>query len=314
MFTKIKQIIDEGNRFLITTHIDPDGDAIGSAFSLYWALDALNKRPLVYLKDPIPYKYEFLPIPPNFTRELPTDRYDGIFVLDCGNLFRVGPGHEQLKEMGPLVNIDHHTTNETFGLINMIDARACSTAEILCALYESLDITLSLDMAINIYTAILTDTGSFRFENTNSNAFIICDKMVRAGVKPEYVSRMVYNSHPKERFLLLGMVLATLTTYANDTIAMVHVTEDMFRKTTGTREMSDGFVELVKEIRGTEVAILLREIPTGYKVSMRSMGSIDVARICNLFGGGGHKNAAGCTIPGSLNEADKRVKEALGIS
>jgi phosphoesterase RecJ-like protein len=313
MFGKIKDLIGQGNRFLITSHIDPDGDAIGSAFSLYWALKSLKKRATVYLKDPIPYKYAFLPKPSDFTALLPSDQYDAIFVLDCGNLFRVGADHERLKDMGPLINIDHHKTNETFGIANVIDEGASSTAEVLYSLYEALHIPVTPDMALDIYTAILTDTGSFRYENTNPGAFVICEKMLRAGVQPAYVSQMVYNSHPKERFLLLGLVLTTLATYLDDTIAMAYVTEEMFRKANASKEMTDGFVEYVKEIRATEVALLLREIPKGYKVSMRSKGSIDVARICNSFGGGGHKNAAGCTIEGSLEEVRKRLKEALEI-
>jgi bifunctional oligoribonuclease and PAP phosphatase NrnA len=313
MFEKIKDFINQGNKFLITSHIDPDGDAIGSVFSMYWALASLGKHPAVYLKDPIPYKYAFLPKPPAFTANMPRERYDAVFVLDCGNLFRVGYGHESLRQMGPLINIDHHTTNETFGIVNIIDEEASSTAEVLHSLYEALGIPVTPDMALDIYTAILTDTGSFRFENTNSSAFIICEKMLRAGVNPSYVSQMVYNSHPKERFLLLGLVLATLTTYAGDTIAIVYVTEEMFRKANASKELTDGFVEYVKEIRGTEVAVLFREVPKGYKVSMRSKGTIDVAHICNNFGGGGHKNAAGCTIEGSLEEATKGIKEALNI-
>ncbi|HEY3276497.1 MAG TPA: bifunctional oligoribonuclease/PAP phosphatase NrnA [Syntrophorhabdaceae bacterium] len=313
MLRKIKTIIAENDRFLITSHIDPDGDAIGSAFSLSWALETLGKHPTVYLRDEIPYKYQFLPLPPRFTRKFPEERFDAVFVVDCGNLFRVGAGYERLKDMGPLVNIDHHQTNEAFGAANLIDEKACCAAEILYGLYEFLNIPLSHDMAINIYTAILTDTGSFRYENTNIAAFAIAQKMVEAGVKPSYVSRMVYNSHPKERFKLLGLVLSQLETFNSGSIAMTFVTDDMFTKANATKELSDGFVELVKEIRGVDVAALLRQVPDGYKISLRSAGAIDVAHVCGLFGGGGHKNAAGCTIEGDLEQARNRLKEALNI-
>ena len=313
MLTKIKEIIDNGNRFLITAHIDPDGDAVGSVFSLYWALDYMGKESVVYLADKIPYKYEFLPQPPSLTHDLPRDRFDAVFVLDCGNLFRVGDGYERLNEMGPLVNIDHHKTNEPFGIVNITDEDACCTAELLYGLYEFLNLPFTPEIAVCIYTAILTDTGSFRFENTNSKAFIISEKMLKAGVRPAYVSSMVYNSHPKERFKLLGFVLSGLEMFDNDKVAMAYLTADMFKKANADRELSEGFVEMVKEIRGVEVAVLFRKVQKGYKISMRSKGNVDVAHICSLFGGGGHRNAAGCTIAGSLENAKNKMKEALKL-
>ncbi|MDR2017861.1 MAG: bifunctional oligoribonuclease/PAP phosphatase NrnA [Syntrophobacterales bacterium] len=313
MLKKIKEIINEGKRFLITAHIDPDGDAIGSTFSLYWALNSMGKQSVVYLKDEVPYKYKFLPQPSHLTRQFPDERFDAVFVLDCGSLFRVGDGHERLKEIGPLINIDHHKTNEPFGAVNVVDETACCTAEILYFLYEFLNLFITPEMATNIYTAILTDTGSFRFENTNSNAFIISEKMLMAGVKPAYVSGMAYNSHPKERFKLLGLVLSGLETFNHGKVAMAYLTEDMFKESHAGRELSDGFVEHIKEIRGLEVAVLFRQVAKGYKISMRSKGVVDVARICSLFGGGGHKNAAGCIIEGDLETAKKRIKEALEL-
>jgi len=315
MFREIRDIIGNGEKFLITAHIDPDGDALGSVFSLYWVLDSLRKQPCIYLRDRVPYMYEFLPKPPRvFHGEIPEDQYDAVFALDCGNLFRVGDGYEKLKGMGPVINIDHHTTNETFGVVNIIDAGASSVAEILYRLYKTMKAAMSFNVAINLYTAIFTDTGSFRYSNTNSQAFLICEEMTKFGVSPSYVAQMVHENHPKERFLLLGLVLATLETHKSDTIAMAMVTQDMFRRTNTSKEHTEGFVESVKEIRGVDVAVLLREI-TGsqYKISMRSKGNTDVASICNLFGGGGHRNAAGCTIDGTITEVKDRLKEAFKI-
>jgi phosphoesterase RecJ-like protein len=315
MFMKIKNIIDRGEKFLITTHVDPDGDAIGSSFSLYWVLDSLHKKPCIYLRDHVPYMYEFLPRPPELSHdELPDGNYDAIFALDCGNLFRVGKGYERLKEMGPLVNIDHHTTNETFGVVNVINQDSSSTAEILYKLYRSLKTPLTFNVAVNLYTAIFTDTGSFRYANTNSEAFLICEEMMKYGVSPSYVAEMVHENHPKERFFLLGEVLSSLETYKDETVALAQVTKAMFRKTGTSKEHTEGFVENIKEIRGINVAILIREINGHqYKVSMRSKGNTDVARVCNLFGGGGHRNAAGCTIDGTISKVKGRLKEALKI-
>jgi phosphoesterase RecJ-like protein len=211
-----------------------------------------------------------------------------------------------------IISIDHHNTNEGFGRINLLDPGASSTGEILYRLYKYLGIPLSYEMAVNIYTAIVTDTGSFRYENTNSKAFLICEKMVRLGVKPAQVSRMVNGNHPKERFLLLGQVLCTLRTFDEDRVAIAYVTEEMFEDTHSTREYTDGFAELIREVRGVEVAIMLRQVnERRYKISMRSKGTVDVADICSLFGGGGHKNAAGCHIDGSLAEVQAKLMEAM---
>jgi phosphoesterase RecJ-like protein len=315
MFRKIKNIINKGERFLITTHVDPDGDAIGSCFSLYWVLDSLQKKPFVYMRDHVPYMYEFLPKPPRlFHNELPDGTYDAVFALDCGNLFRVGNNHERLKDQGPLINIDHHTTNETFGIVNIINKDSSSTGEILYKLYRSQKVPFSYNIAVNLYTAIFTDTGSFRYSNTNSDAFLICEEMTKYGVSPSHVAQMVYENHPKERFILLGEVLASLETYKDDTVALALVTQEMFRTTSTSKEYTEGFVEYIKEIRGIDVAMIIREVTDHrYKISMRSKGNSDVARICNHFGGGGHKNAAGCTIDGTLMEVKDRLKEALKI-
>lgn len=316
MFRKIRNIISKGETFLIATHIDPDGDALGSSFSLYWALESLHKKPFLYMRDHVPYMYEFLPAPPRvIDGELPDEKYDAIFALDCGNLFRVGKGHEKLKKMGPLINIDHHTTNETFGIVNIINEESSSTAEILYRLYRSLKVPLTYNIAVNLYTGIFTDTGSFRYPNTNSEAFLICEEMTRYGVSPSHVARMVHENHPKERYILLGKVLASLETYRNDTVAVAVVSQEMFAKTNSVKEYTEGFVEFIKEMRGVDVAMLIREINDHrYKISMRSKENTDVSRVCSLFGGGGHRNAAGCTIDGTLADVKERLREALTTS
>lgn len=295
----------------MTTHIDPDGDAIGSVFAFAFALQSLGKKAAVYLNDPVPYRYEFLP-GPKVVHAVPDEVYDAVFVLDCGSLFRVGKGHESIASVKHLVNIDHHDTNDHFGTIDLVDNKASSTGEIIYRLLKYLGIGISRDMAVNIYTAVFTDTGSLRYDNTSLNAYRVCEEMVKAGAKPSEIAAMVYENHPKERYLLLGEVLCTLATY-NGTVAMAHVTGDMFEKTGTTSEFVDGFVEFIKEIRGIEVAVLMRELDKNlYKISMRGKGTVDVAAVCSMFGGGGHRNAAGCRIQGTIEETRHKLLEALG--
>jgi bifunctional oligoribonuclease and PAP phosphatase NrnA len=308
MFQRIKEAIGRGRRFLVATHIDPDGDALGSAFALCFALRALGKDASVYLRGSVPYRYAFLPRPEPILPEMPKGGYDTALVVDCGDLARVGKGYEVLKGAECLISIDHHDTNDAFGHINIVDQRASSTAELLYLILKALDVPFSNEIAANIYTAILTDTGSFRYESTTPRAFTICEEMTGHGVVPSYVAREVYESHPKERYRLLCRVLSTLDFFLNDRIVMVHVTREMFEETGTDSDFTEGFVEEIKEIRGIEVACLMRELEDGrFKISMRSKGSIDVARVAHQFGGGGHQKAAGCTLEGSVSEIKNKL-------
>lgn len=310
----IKKLIEKGKTFFVTTHIDPDGDAIGSVFAFAHALKAFGKEATVYLKDTIPYRYDFLPKPDLLVHAVPDKRYDAVFVLDCGSFFRVGDGHENIAALGPVVNIDHHDTNDRFGRINLVDADASSTGEIIYRLLRSMKAGIDHDIAVNLYTAVFTDTGSLRYDNASLMAFRICEEMVKAGVEPGRVAAMVYENHPKERFLLLGEVLCTLRTYGGGRFAIARVTDDMFRRTGTDREFTDGFAEYIKQIRGVEVAVLVREISGNvYKISMRGKGTVDVAAVCSTFGGGGHKNAAGCRIEGTIDEVERELLRAFGL-
>ena len=244
--------------------------------------------------------------------ELPEGPFDAVFVLDCGDLSRIGNGAERLRDKGNLISIDHHETNLAFGAVNVLDRSASSTAEVLYRLYRLMKVDFSHNVAVNIYTAVFTDTGSLRYDNAGPAAFLICRKMVEAGVSPSHVAQMIYESHPKERFLLLGEVFGTLRTFRDNKIAIAHVTEEMFRRTGTTSEHTDGFSEELRKIRGVEVSVFMRQ--TGerrYKVSMRSKGHVDVSGICGRFGGGGHRNASGCTIDGDLLEVEERLRDAF---
>jgi phosphoesterase RecJ-like protein len=314
MFQKVKEAVERGKRFIVATHVDPDGDALGSAFALGLALAQMGKEAAVYLKGTIPYRYRFLPKPPVILDELPRTGYDIAVVVDCGDLQRVGNDFEALKACGFLINVDHHSTNEAFGQLNIVDERASSTAEILYMILGALGVRISLDIAVNLYTAILTDTGSFRYDCTTQRAFSISEEMVGLGVRPADVATEVYESHPKERFHLLCQVLGTLELYQHDKIATAYVTQRMFEGTGTNREYTEGFVEHIREIRGVEVACLFRELGNGkYKVSMRSKDSVDVAAVARSFGGGGHQRAAGCTLEGDVEAVKNKLLGAFSL-
>jgi phosphoesterase RecJ-like protein len=315
MFQKIKEAVDRGNRFLVVTHIDPDGDALGSAFALCFALRSMGKDAMVFMKDSVPYRYAFLPRPEPIIRDIQKGVYDTVFIVDCGDLSRVGDGHQDLDGAAYLINIDHHETNDAFGQINIVDRRASSSAELLYLILKALGVRFDYRIAVNLYTAVLTDTGSFRYDSTTQRAFSICEEMTGYGVVPSYVAGEVYENHPKERFALLCLVLGTLQFFKNDRIVTAYVTRDMFERTGTNREFIEGFVEYLKEIRGIEAACVLREIEEGrFKVSMRSKGTVDVAAVGHRLGGGGHQKAAGCTIQAAdVNEAKNKLIEAFSL-
>lgn len=312
---RIKQIIDNGINFLITTHFDPDGDAVGSAFAFALVLEGLGKSPVVFMKDTVPYRYDFLPHPHKLVTMIPDNSFDGLFVVDCGNLERVGEDSDRLRSIKPIINIDHHATNELFGDINFIDQEASSTGEIIYRFLIASGLTPTTAIAVNLYTALLTDTGSFRYDNTTAESFAISRELIRAGANPSFIARMVYENHPFERFVLFGKVLSTLKTYNSGHVIMAELTQAMFASTGTSREHSEGFVEEIKQVRDVDVAVLVREINNNkYKISMRSKGARDVAHICSRFGGGGHVNAAGCTIEGTREHVLSVLKEALDIT
>lgn len=317
MFQRVKELVDRGQRFLIATHIDPDGDALGSAFSLCFALKDLHKEAWVYLRDSVPYQYEFLPRPRTLFSapiDVSTGAFDALFVLDCGDFHRIGDELQRFRGNGFIVNIDHHDTNEAFGQLNILDERASSTAEILYRVLKAMNVAFTTEMAVNLYAAVFTDTGCLRYPNTNALAFTICEEMVRLGVVPSSVASAIYENHPKARFDLLCIALSTLQTYKDGRLATMYVTKEMFDKTRTSKEHTEGFVEDLKQMRGTEVALFVREIgPARFKASMRGRGSVDLAAVARNFGGGGHKNAAGCMVEGPLEQTIRTLIEAIPL-
>jgi phosphoesterase RecJ-like protein len=314
VFQRIRGALDGGRKFLVTTHIDPDGDALGSAFAMAFALTGLGKDAAVYLRDPIPYRYTFLPRPAPILHKVPENTYDTVVVLDCSSLARLGDEYGSVRRNRRIINIDHHEAGDPFGEINIIDARASSAAEILYLILKSLGVPFTFDIAANLYTAVMTDTGSFRYDNTTKLAFSICQEMTGFGVSPSSVAAEVYENHPRKRYALLCLVLATIETFHADRIALAHVTGDMFAETRTNREHTEGFVEYLKEIGGVEVACLIRELGAGkWKISMRSKGSVDVASVARSFGGGGHRKAAGCVLEGDIETAKNILIGAFSL-
>ena len=310
---KVIKCIKENKRFLITTHVNPEGDAIGSSIALALILKKLGKKVVVCNTDPVPMNMQFLPYSKKIKQEKTIEnRFDAMFVLDCGNKDRVGLfKNGAMPSPPPIVNIDHHITNEKFGYINYIDAKATATGDIIYRLAKALKVKIDKNIATAIYTTLLTETGSFRYSNTNSGILRVSAELIDTGINPWRIGQQIYETNTFQRLKLLGMLLDEMEIDSTGKIAWVTITSAHYAATSTTVEDVEDFINFPRSVKGVEIAILFRESKEDlYKISFRSRGTIDVTRLALKFGGGGHKYAAGCTVKGSLNEVKEKVLHA----
>lgn len=309
---EVAQALLDGQRFLVTSHANPDGDAAGSILALGRILTHMDKDVVVYSSDGIPHNYKFLPGAQDVVQDLSDQApFDTTVVLDCSELKRVGPLPD-LEHLGRLVGVDHHLTAEPLGEATYLDPQASAIGEMLYDIMEHLPVELDQELAVQIYTTILTDTGSFRYSNTSPKALRTTADMVAAGVSPWEVALEVYESQPVERIALLGQVLPTLELDPTGRYGAITITQQMFADTGTNEEHIDGFINYPRGIAGVEVAVQFRQVDDErYKVSFRSRGRVNVAHIAEGFKGGGHANAAGCALEGSHDQVRERIYAAI---
>jgi phosphoesterase RecJ-like protein len=302
MIKTILKEIEKGHRFLVASHENPDGDALASTLALANALREMGKEVVAYNSDGVPEAFDFLPGAKTVVRELDGCRpFETGFVLDAGELRRAGSHLRALCRN--LVNIDHHPHSERFGEIHFVDEQASATGALIYRILKSSGIAISYDVALCIYTAILSDTGSFRYSNADPEAFRIAAEMVERGVRPWEVATGLYENQAENRLRLLALVLATLTVSTCGRYASVSATTAMMQETGTGPEHTDGFVNYPRSIRGVEVALFLRQVgPSAFKVALRSKGKVDVGALARDLDGGGHHNAAGAVVEGSPDE------------
>lgn len=296
--------IRDGNRFLITSHVSPDGDAIGSALGLARVIRSLGKGALVWLRDAVPPMLAALPgaARVHAGEEPPAgfpERFDAVVVLDCPGLDRTGI-EDRLGAL-PLINLDHHLGNQHFGAVNWVDSAAPSVGELIHRLAAALKLALDADTATLLYLTLVSDTGGFRFSNATPAAFEAAASLVRDGASPIQVSRWLYESQPEGRVRLLAEMLGTLELTAGGRVASVVLTPEMFARAGAADGDAEDLIDAPRSIAGVEAVALFRRRPEGrIRVSLRSRDRISVERIARRYGGGGHKNAAGCTLEGEL--------------
>jgi phosphoesterase RecJ-like protein len=317
MLSQVVQLIEQKQSFMITSHIRPDGDGLGSGLALYWMLKSLGKDAQVVLRDRVPPAYLVLPGSDLvLVKDDVTDHYDGAFIIECSDVERPG-----LPGLGNqfVVNIDHHSTTEPFGDINWIDSTAAAVGEMIYNLCKALGVEVTKEIAECIYTALLTDTGSFHFSNTTERTLKIASELVRRGVKPARISQALYYSYPYSRIKLLGLVLSSIERDESGKVAWVTMDRAMMCEAEAAEEDADGIVNHALSVGQVEAVAFFKELSPGtYRISLRSKGKTNVARIAETFGGGGHRNAAGCRIDGEFCDVKLRVigalQTALGVS
>ncbi len=304
---RLLDAIRQRQSFLITAHARPDGDAIGSMLACCLLLEQMGKQVDMALCDRVPTIYRTLPGSERIRCVPAIERaYDAVILLECDSIART-----RLDGLDGqfLINIDHHASGRDFGHINWMDTRSSAVAEMVYRLAQTAGATISPEMATCLYTALLTDTGAFCYEGTNADTFALAQDLVRHGADPSRIARDVYFSNPTSKMRLLGAALTTLQREGN--IAWLWVTHSDMLRNGAEEEDCEGIVNYAIGISGVEVAVFLRELPNHQlRLSLRSKGALNVAKVAERFGGGGHEHASGCTIEGPLFAAiDSILKE-----
>ena len=287
-------------RFVIASHVRPDGDAIGSQLAMAYALRALGKEARIVNRDPPPLPLLSLPgVSDIEIAERIDDPRDAVIVMESGDLSRTGVAG---LDAGFVINIDHHVGNTMYGAINWFDVSAAACGEMVFDLVRELGVPLTYEIAVHVYVAILTDTGSFHYSNISPRTFDICRQCVEAGVNPQTVARTVFDSNTLGRLKLFGAVLSRMELDAAGRLATLRVDEQLLADSGATYEDTDGLINLPLTVKGIQAVIFFKEIgPEDWRISLRSKGNIDVNAVATQFGGGGHKNASGCSATGPLD-------------
>lgn len=298
---------------MITSHTNSEGDALGAELAFFRLLRAMGKHATIINADKTGPEYGFLPGINNimrFQKNLRDVRFDYLVVLDCSELRRCGDVAKLNTRLKPIVNIDHHISNLRFGNINWVESDASSCSEMIYKLYKALRIPLNRDIAMLLYVGILTDTGSFRYSNTNSLTHRIVSELLRFDLDVVQIHKNIYENIPFQDMKLLIKILPTLRRQFHGKIARFEIKQNLIKDKKISFDLSEHILSFGRMIKDIEVVVLFKENLSRkdeIRVNFRSPGKIDVNKIAQFFGGGGHKTASGCTIKGKIDEVRRRV-------
>lgn len=304
---KAADAIGNAATIAIACHVNPDGDALGSLLGLGLAIEAIypQKKVAFLAQDGVPYIYRFLPASNRITAAGPGEPVDLAIVVDSGDIKRVGESILPVVSAARnILDIDHHVGEGDFGSVRLLDNRAAATAEIIFDLIHELGAPLNSDIATCLFTGVITDTGSFRFMNVTPRTLRVAAALIEAGASPSLIAENVFDNRPFSATKLMGLALSTLTSTADGRICWATVPHASFEAAKATDEDTEGFINMVRAVRGVEMAMLFREaIPGRVRISLRSTEKIDASVIASHFGGGGHRMAAGCSYTGTVDDA-----------
>jgi phosphoesterase RecJ-like protein len=313
-FAEIGSVLRAHQRFAVLGHVRPDGDALGSQLALALSLELLGKEVAVWNEDGLLEKYNFLPGGERLTQPPKEPRdFDVAIALDTATENRLGKAAESVRNAGTWINIDHHPSNPGYGNLVYIDPASPATGQILFELIRSEQLPMDSRIAENLFVAISTDTGSFQYPNTTARTFEIGAELVREGVDVGRVSQLLYENYPRRRTELLRELLGTMRFEANGQIASFSLSMKVAAELGVKPEDNEGLIDHLRAIHGVIVAVFFEELAEGkVRVSMRSKSeAVDVSAICQKFGGGGHKLAAGARVRGTLTEVEQKLLEAI---
>jgi bifunctional oligoribonuclease and PAP phosphatase NrnA len=318
---KAADAIRSGERFLVTTHENPDGDALGSMLAMKLALDQLGKDAVMYLAGdaPLPGEYGFMALD-ELMRRLPEDASERVLLaVDCANESRLGPDPEVLQQAPLVVDIDHHHDNTRFGDVNLIDAKASSTGELLRDLLEELDVELTPPIAEALYIALVTDTGRFQYTNTTPKSLRLAAELVEAGADLHRIFQGVYESVQFAKLKLLARALERAQVYEGGRLVVSYLLRNDFSEVGAAEPYSEGIIDYLRAVEGADMAVLIREPPRAAgptrRVSLRaSHDELDVSAIARKSNGGGHRQAAGFSSEASIEEITDFVRREFAAA
>jgi len=311
---EIAEILKTRNRFVVMSHARPDGDALGCTLAMALCLRQLGKDVTAWNEDGVPAKFHYLPEHTLVTQPpAEPQRFDVALVLDNAVKSRAGKAIAAVAHADVVINLDHHITNDHYGDLNFIDPLAPATGQILFELIRGHDLPLTYAMADNLFVAISTDTGSFQYPSTTARTYEIAAELIRAGVNVGEISQKMYESHPRRRLELLRALLNVLRFSSQDRVASFALSVETVKAVGSIPEDTEGLIDTIRAIEDVTAAAFFEELGDGrVRVSLRSKSpQIDVSKVCGLFGGGGHKLAAGARVSGTLAEVQEKVLEAI---
>ena len=313
-FKEIGQALKNAQRIAVLSHVRPDGDALGSQLALALSLEKLGKEVIVWNEDGMLDKYRFLAGSERIAKPPAEPQgFELVVALDTAVQNRLGTAGDAIREAKTWINIDHHPSNPGYGDLVYIDPIAPATGQILFELITAEDLPMDSAIAENLFVAISTDTGSFQYPNTTARTFEIGAELIKRGAEVGRLSQLLYENYPKRRIELLRELLGTMRVEAGGRLATFSLSMAVASKLGVLPEDNEGLIDHIRAIEGVIVAVFFEELPEGkVRVSMRSKSdAVDVSAICQRFGGGGHKLAAGARVRGSLSEVEQRVVEAI---